>query len=70
LTGGFLSRSISDSQGAAGKQATTRQSFARSPAVFTGTTAMWAAVRSFEKIDAQLKRLVNRRVAWWNGCQF
>jgi hypothetical protein len=26
--------------------------------------------RSFEKIDAQLKRLVNRRVAWWNGCQF
>ena len=32
--------------------------------------AMWAAVRRFEKIDAQLKRLVNRRVAWWNGCQF
>lgn len=32
--------------------------------------AMWAALRSFEKIDAQLKRLVNRRAAWWNGCQF
>jgi alkylhydroperoxidase family enzyme len=44
--------------------------YARSPALFTGTMAMWAAVRSFDKIDAQLKRLVNRRVAWWNGCQF
>jgi alkylhydroperoxidase family enzyme len=44
--------------------------YARSPAVFKGTMAMWAAVWNFEKIDAQLKSLVNRRVAWWNGCQF
>jgi alkylhydroperoxidase family enzyme len=44
--------------------------YARSPALFKGTMAMWAAVWSFEKIDAQLKALVNRRVAWWNGCQF
>ena len=44
--------------------------YGRSPAIFKGTMAMWAAVRSFEKIDAQLKSLVNRRVAWWNGCQF
>ena len=44
--------------------------YARSPALFKGTMAMWDAVGSFEKIDAQLKRLVNRRVAWWNGCQF
>ena len=44
--------------------------YARSPALFQGTMAMWAAVRSFEKIDAQLKTLVNRRVAWWNGCPF
>ena len=41
------------------------------PSYFVSDTmAMWDAVRSFEKIDAQLKRLVNRRVAWWNGCQF
>jgi alkylhydroperoxidase family enzyme len=44
--------------------------YARSPAILQGTMAMWAAVRSFEKIDAQLQRLVNRRVAWWNGCPF
>jgi alkylhydroperoxidase family enzyme len=44
--------------------------YARSPAIFKGTMAMWEAVWSFEKIDAQLKHLVNRRVAWWNGCPF
>ena len=44
--------------------------YARRSALFKGTMAMWAAVWSFEKIDAQLKALVNRRVAWWNGCQF
>ena len=44
--------------------------YARSPAILKGTMAMWDAVRSFEKIDAQLKPLVNRRVAWWNGCPF
>jgi alkylhydroperoxidase family enzyme len=45
-------------------------SYARSPVILEGTMAMGAAGRSFEKIDAQLKRLVYRRVAWWNGCQF
>mgnify|MGYP001378561177 CR=1 FL=1 len=44
--------------------------YARSPAIFESTMAMWVAVRSFEKIDAQLKTLVNRGVAWWNGCPF
>jgi alkylhydroperoxidase family enzyme len=44
--------------------------YARSPALFKGAMAMWAAVRSFQKIDARLKTLVNRRVAWWNGCPF
>ena len=44
--------------------------YARSPAILQGTMAMWAAVWSFVKIDAQLKSLVNRRVAWWNGCPF
>lgn len=44
--------------------------YARSRAIFKGTMAMWVAVRSFETTDAQLKRLVNRRVAWWNGCPF
>jgi len=44
--------------------------YARSPAIFKATMAMWDAVRSFEKIDPQLKRLVNRRVAWWNDCPF
>ena len=44
--------------------------YARSPAIFKGAMAMWDAVRSFERIDAPLKCLVNRRVAWWNGCPF
>ena len=44
--------------------------YPRSPAILKGTMAMWAAVWSFEKIDVQFKTLVNRRVAWWNGCPF
>jgi hypothetical protein len=44
--------------------------YARSPAILKGTMAMWATVWSFKKIDAQLKPLLNRRVAWWNGCPF
>ena len=44
--------------------------YARSPAVLKGTMAMWAATWGFKKIDARLQKLVNRRVAWWNGCPF
>jgi hypothetical protein len=44
--------------------------YARSPALFTGAMAMWTATWGFKKIDPKLKSLVNRRVAWWNGCPF
>ena len=44
--------------------------YGRSPAVLPGANAMWAAVHGFRRIDAKLRTLVNRRVAWWNGCPF
>ena len=53
-----------------GKSLLPYRLYARSPAILKGASAMWAAVRSFKKIDARLKALVNRRVAWWNGCPF
>ena len=44
--------------------------YGRVPAVFQGATSMWGAVRQLKRIDPRLKTLVNRRVAWWNGCPF
>ena len=44
--------------------------YGRSEAVFKGTSAMWPAMHAMKRIDPKLKTLVNRRVAWWNGCPF
>jgi hypothetical protein len=44
--------------------------YGRSDAVLKGISAMWPAIHSMQRIDARLKVLVNRRVAWWNGCPF
>jgi hypothetical protein len=44
--------------------------YGRSPAVLQATTAMWATIHGLKRVDAKLKTLVNRRVAWWNGCPF
>jgi alkylhydroperoxidase family enzyme len=45
--------------------------YARNPAYFRTAKAMWAALQQETKrVPAALRALLNRRVAWWNGCEF
>ena len=45
--------------------------YARHPAYFRAAKAMWAALgHEAERVPVALRALVNRRVAWWNGCEF
>lgn len=45
--------------------------YARNPAYFRAAKAMWAALQQETKrVPAALRALVNRRVAWWNDCEF
>jgi alkylhydroperoxidase family enzyme len=45
--------------------------YARNPAYFRAAKAMWAALQQETKrVPGTLRALLNRRVAWWNGCEF
>ncbi len=45
--------------------------YARNPAYLRAAKAMWAALQQETKrVPAALRALLNRRVAWWNGCEF
>ena len=44
--------------------------YARRPSIFRGARAMWGAIDESGLIDPQLQALVNRRVAFHNGCVF
>ena len=44
--------------------------YARRPGIFRGTQAMWAAMHGCKLIDPALRTLLNRRVAYLNGCEF
>jgi alkylhydroperoxidase family enzyme len=45
--------------------------YARNPAYFRAARAMWAAMQQETKrVPPALRALLNRRVAWWNGCEF
>jgi AhpD family alkylhydroperoxidase len=45
--------------------------YARHPAYFRAAKAMWAALQEgAERVPDTLKALLNRRVAWWNGCEY
>ena len=44
--------------------------YARRPSIFRGARAMWTGIDSSGLIDPGLKALVNRRVAFLNGCEF
>jgi len=44
--------------------------YARRPSIFRGVRAMWNGIEASGLIDATLQALVNRRVAWINGCEF
>ena len=45
--------------------------YARNPAFFRAAQGMWAALQqSTKRVPGTLRALLNRRVAWWNGCEF
>jgi AhpD family alkylhydroperoxidase len=45
--------------------------YARHPAYFRAAKAMWAALQDDAKrVPGTLRPLLNRRVAWWNRCEY
>ena len=44
--------------------------YARRPSIFRGVRAMWTGLDASGLIDAKLLALINRRVAFLNGCEF
>ena len=44
--------------------------YARRPTIFRGARGMWVGIEGSGLIDASLRALINRRVAFLNGCEF
>jgi alkylhydroperoxidase family enzyme len=45
--------------------------YARNHAFFRAAQTMWTALQQEAKrVPGALRGLLNRRVAWWNGCEF
>jgi hypothetical protein len=44
--------------------------YARRPTIFRGVRAMWTGLDSSGLIDVKLQAMINRRVAYLNGCEF
>ena len=44
--------------------------YARRPSIFHGVRAMWSGIDASGRIDPKLQALINRRVAYLNGCEF
>ena len=44
--------------------------YARRPSIFKGARAMWSGIDASGLIDPRLRALINRRVAFLNGCEF
>ena len=44
--------------------------YARRLSIFKGARAMWTGIEASGLIDAALRSLLNRRVAFLNGCEF
>ena len=45
--------------------------YARNPAFFRAAHGMWTALQQGTKrVRGPLRALLNRRVAWWNGCEY
>jgi AhpD family alkylhydroperoxidase len=45
--------------------------YARHPAYFRAAQMMWTALQEDAKrVPGTLRALLNRRVAWWNGCEY
>ena len=44
--------------------------YARRPSIFHGVRAMWTGIDASGLVDQKLHALINRRVAFLNGCEF
>ena len=45
--------------------------YARNPAFFRAAQGMWTALQqNTRRVRGSLRSLLNRRVAWWNGCEY
>jgi hypothetical protein len=44
--------------------------YARRPSIFRAVRGMWSGIDASGLLDEKLKALVNRRVAFLNGCEF
>jgi hypothetical protein len=44
--------------------------YARRPTIFRGARGMWGGLEASGLIDPKLAALLNRRVAFLNGCEF
>jgi alkylhydroperoxidase family enzyme len=44
--------------------------YARRPSIFKGARMMWSGLAASGLIDPRLVALINRRVAFLNGCEF
>lgn len=44
--------------------------YARRPTIFKGVRAMWSGLDASGLLDPSLVALLNRRVAFLNGCEF
>jgi hypothetical protein len=44
--------------------------YARRPSIFKGVRMMWSGLDASALIDPRLVAMINRRVAFLNGCEF
>lgn len=44
--------------------------YARRPSIFKGARAMWTGIDASGLVNPALRALINRRVAFLNGCEF
>jgi alkylhydroperoxidase family enzyme len=44
--------------------------YARRPTIFKGARGMWTGIEASGLIEPSLRTLINRRVAFLNGCEF
>ena len=44
--------------------------YARRPSIFRGVRGMWSGIDASKLIDGKLQAMINRRVAFLNGCEF
>ena len=44
--------------------------YARRPSLFRGVRGMWSGLDASGLIDGKLQVMINRRVAFLNGCEF